>query len=400
MDTQEKIKLLYFHPTIIFGGAERTTATILEKLDKSIFDVLFVTKNDTFPPLPVERVIYIDDLGIHFGFEGIRPLIKDTKKMLQLIKRERPDIVFGMLHYACIMLSVTKFFLKDKVKIIISPRTPSKHAINFYFGERPFGKVLWNFMIRFFCRHSDHIVVASKGIKQECIADYNADRNKVVVINNCVDAQSVEKSSMEPMDRENVFNGFVISTAGRLVKEKSLSVLIKAFALLRKDFNAKLWIVGDGPERPHLDSLAARLNIVDDIVFWGFQENPYKFIKKSDVFVHTSLFEGFGNIILEAMACGVPVIATDCPVGPREIIINGENGILVPVRDESALAKELKKVLENKEVRNLFVKNAHKRLLEFTPQKMVRSYEDVFLSIAHSNGLIRRKKLQEDTVRL
>ena len=88
MNTQEKIRLLYFHPTIVFGGAERTTATVLEKLDKTIFDVLFITKKDIFHPLPAGRVMYIDDLGIHAGFEGIGPLVKDSKRMLQLIKKK------------------------------------------------------------------------------------------------------------------------------------------------------------------------------------------------------------------------------------------------------------------------------------------------------------------------
>jgi glycosyltransferase involved in cell wall biosynthesis len=392
MDTQEKIKLLFFHPTIVFGGAERTTATLLEKLDKSIFDVLFVTKKDIFHPLPVERVMYIDDLGIHVGFNGLVSLVKDVRIMLRLIKRERPHVVFGMLHYACIILSITKIFLKDKVKIIISPRTPTKDAIKYYCRETILGKPLWNFMVQFFCRHSDHIVVASKGLKQECIADYKAESNNVVVINNSVDAQSVGRLSMGSIGRDNTFDGFVISTAGRLVEEKDVDVLIKAFALLRKDLKAQLWIVGDGPDRPVLESLAAHLNVLNDIIFFGFQENPYKFINRSEIFVHTSRFEGFGNIILEAMACGVPVIATDCPFGPREIINNGEDGILVPVSDEKALAKELKMVLENNEARKRFVKNAHRRLLEFTPERMVRSYEDVFLNIAHSNGPVGQEK--------
>jgi len=397
MNTQEKIRLLYFHPTIVFGGAERTTATLLEKLDKSIFDVLFITKKGIFHPLPVERVMYMDDLGIHDGFEGIGSLVKDTKIMLQLIKKERPDIVFGMLHYACIILSLMKIRLRDRVRIIISPRTPSKDAINFYFKDNVKKRLVWNFMVRFFCRYSDRIVVASEGIKEECITEYKAERKKVVTINNSVDAQSVGRFSGESIDEESSPDHFVISTAGRLSAEKNIAVLLNAFALMRRDLKAKLWIVGDGPERPYLESLAASLNIMDDIVFWGFQKNLYKFIQKSDIFVHTSLFEGFGNIILEAMACGVPVIATDCPFGPREIINNGENGILVPVSDEGALAKALKIVLENKEARKRFVKNAHKRLLEFTPERMVSRYEDVFLSIAHT---LRRRKLQEGPIRL
>ncbi|MFZ3136615.1 MAG: glycosyltransferase [Thermodesulfovibrionales bacterium] len=400
MNAQEKIRLLYFHPTIVFGGAERTTVTLLEKLDKSIFDVLFITKKGIFHPLPVERVMYIDDLGIHDGFEGIGSLVKDTKIMLQLINKERPDIVFGMLHYACIILSLMKIRLRDRVRIIISPRTPSKDAINFYFKDNMKKRLVWNFMVRFFCRYSDRIVVASEGIKEECITEYKAERKKVVTINNSVDAQSVGRFSVESIDEESSPDHFVISTAGRLSAEKNIAVLLNAFALMRRDLKAKLWIVGDGPERPHLKSLAASLNIMDDIVFWGFQENLYKFIKKSDIFVHTSLFEGFGNIILEAMACGVPVIATNCPFGPREIINNGENGILVPVSDEGALAKALKMVLENKEARKRFVENAYKRLSEFTPERMVRSYENVFLSIAHSNGPLRSKELREDSILL
>lgn len=398
MNTQEKIRLLYFHPTIVFGGAERTTAALLEKLDKSIFDVLFITKKGIFHSLPVERVMYIDDLGIHNGFEGIGSLVKDTKIMLQLIKRERPDIVFGMLHYACIILSLMKIRLRDRVRIIISPRTPSKDAINFYFKDNVKKRLVWNFMVRFFCRYSDRIVVASEGIKEECITEYKADRKKVVTINNSVDAQSVGRFPIESIDGGSSPDYFVISTAGRLSAEKNIAVLLNAFALLRRDLKAKLWIVGDGPERPHLESLAAGLNITDDIVFWGFQENLYKFIKKSDIFVHTSLFEGFGNIILEAMACGVPVIATDCPFGPREIINSGENGILVPVSDEGAIAKALKMVLENKEAGKRFVENAYKRLSEFTPEGMVRSYEDVFLSIARSNVSLRSKELREDSI--
>ena len=400
MNTQDKIRLLYVHPTIAFGGAERTTATLLEKLDKSVFDVLFITKKGVFHPLPAERVLYIDDLGIHDGFAGIRSLINDTKIMLQLIKRERPDIVFGMLHYACIMLSITKIFLRDNVRIITSPRTPSREAVRFYCGQRTADKALWNFMIRFFCRYSDQIVVASEGIKEECITEYRAKRNKVVTINNSINARSVMISSLEPIDAARYPDHFIISTAGRLSAEKNMAVLLKAFALLRRDLRAKLWIVGEGPERPHLESLAAGLNIVDDIVFWGFQENPYRFIKKSDIFVHTSLFEGFGNIILEAMACGVPVIATDCPFGPREIINSGENGVLVPVSDEGALAKALKMVLENKEAGKRLVENAHKRVLEFTPERMVSRYEDVFLRSAHSKGFVQRKTLQQDSVRL
>jgi len=381
MNCKRKLKLLYFHPTIVFGGAERTTITLLKGLEKAVFDVLFVTKKGIFPPLPVKGVIYIDDLGISDGFKGIDSLIKDTKIMIQFIKEEKPDMVFGMLHYACIMLSLVKVFLRNKVKVIISPRTPSGAAINFYFRGKILKKALWNFMVKFFCQHSDCIIVASNGIKEECISKYKAKRNKIVIINNSINVQSVERFSMGSVNKKDSPDHFVISTAGRVAAEKNMAVLIKAFAMLRKDLKAKLWIIGDGPERPHLESLAATLNVVNDVDFVGFQNNLYKFIKRSDVFVHTSLFEGFGNIILEAMACGVPVIATDCPFGPREIISNMNNGILVPVSDEVALMEAFKKVIEDHDLRTKLIDGARKCLIDFSTEKMVKQYEDVFLKI-------------------
>lgn len=381
MNGKRKIKLLYFHPTIVFGGAERTTITLLKGLDKAVFDVLFVTKKGIFSPLPVKEAIYIDDLGISDGFKGVDSLIKDTKIMIRFIKKETPDIVFGMLHYACIMLSLVKIFLRNKVKVTISPRTPSKAAINFYFKEKTLKRALWNFMVKFFCQHSDCIVVASDGLKEECISKYKAKRNKIVTVNNSIDVQSIERLSMESVNRKDSPDNFVISTAGRVAAEKNMEVLIKAFAMLRKDLKAKLWIIGDGPERPYLESLAASLNVVNDVDFLGFQDNPYKFIKRSDVFVHTSLFEGFGNIILEAMACGVPVVATDCPFGPREIISNMNNGILVPVSDEMALMEAFKKVIEDYDLRTRLVDGASKCLKDFSTEKMVKQYEDVFSKI-------------------
>jgi glycosyltransferase involved in cell wall biosynthesis len=392
---RNKVRLLYFHPTTVFGGAERTTTTLLEKLDKSIFEVVLITKKGVFPSLPANETIYIDDLGVKDGFGGFRALMRDAKIIGGLIKK-KADVAFGMLHYGCIVLSVIKFISGDRVRIVASPRTPSKAAIDFYLKDEPLKKALWNFMIKFFCRYSDYVVAASKGIREECISGYKAERKKVIVVNNSVDVQSVTELSAKPVEGETPCDALIISTAGRLAPEKNMEVLLKSFAKLRRDLNVRLWVIGDGPERRNLEYLAASLNLTDSVVFWGFQENPYKFIGRSDVFVHTSLFEGFGNIILEAMACGVPVIATDCPFGPCEIINNGETGMLVPVSDEPALTQALKLVLEDKGLRDLFIKNAYVRLIDFTPESMVRHYEDIFLNIARANVRFQPGEGRED----
>jgi len=385
---KKKIRLLYFHPTIVFGGAERTSTLILENLDKTIFDVVFVTKKEVFPPLSVGKTVYIDDLGVNDGFAGFSALIKDARIIGRLIKDES-DLAFGMLHYGCIVLATLKFFFGSKVRIIVSPRTPSKDGIKFHLKDKPSGRIIWNLMVRFFCRYSDGIIVASEGLREECIVKYQAERKKIATVNNSVDVESIEKLSAESSDCEDLPGTYVISTAGRLAAEKNIDVLFKAFATLRKDMKAKLWVIGEGPERSHLESLAASLSIENDVVFFGFQENPYKYIKRSDAFVHTSLFEGFGNVILEAMACGVPVVATDCPFGPREMIDNMKNGILVPMSDEHALAEALKVVLESDELRRNLVARAFKGLENFSAAKMVTGYEHFFLEIAKADSTKR-----------
>ncbi|MGO9614113.1 MAG: glycosyltransferase [Dissulfurispiraceae bacterium] len=381
MADQKRIRLLYFHPTIVFGGAERTTALILENLDKTIFDVVFVTKKKVFPSLSVGKTVYIDDLGVNDGFAGFSTLVKDARTIGRLIKDEA-DLAFGMLHYGCIVLAALKFFLRSKVRIIVSPRTPSKDGIKFHLKDKAFARILWNLMVRFFCRYSDGIIVASEGLREECIVKYQAERKKIATVHNSVDVESIEKLSAEAFDCVDGRGTYVISTAGRLAAEKNIDVLFKAFAMLRKDMKAKLWVIGEGPERLHLESLAASLSIDNDVVFLGFQENPYKFIKKSDAFVHTSLFEGFGNVILEAMACGVPVVATDCPFGPREMIDNMKNGILVPMSDDNALAEALRIVLQSDELRRNLVASAFEGLENFSAAKMVTGYEHFFLEIA------------------
>lgn len=381
MNRQRKIKILYFHPTIVFGGAERTTTALLEKLDASIFDVILVTKKDIFLPLPVRKIMYIDDLGVKDGFSGVRSLIRDIAVMCRLVIREAPDLVFGMLHYGCMVPSFIKFVLRGRVKVIVSPRTPSEELIKFYFKDKRSQRILWSFLVRFFCRNCDAFVVASNGIKEECVNKYGAKRNNIFTVPNSTDAHFVRVLSGEVIDREKPPDTFIISTAGRLAAEKNIAVLLKAFALLRKDLQAQLWIIGDGPEMPFLKSLATTLNILNDIVFLGFQENPYKFIKRSDAFVHTSLFEGFGNTILEAMACGVPLIATDCPFGPGEIIQNRINGILVPASDEIALKEAIKLVLTDRDLKRKLIEGALKRLADFSVEKMVKGYEEVFLKV-------------------
>ena len=139
----------------------------------------------------------------------------------------------------------------------------------------------------------------------------------------------------------------IITTVGRLVDLKDHPTLIRAFALVRKQRQAILQIVGVGPNEDRLRSLAEELGVGEDVHLLGWRDNPYSVLQESDIFVLSSTTEGFGIVIVEALACGLPVVSTDCKGGPREILQDGESGLLVPVGDHESMASAILRLLDD-----------------------------------------------------
>jgi len=133
---------------------------------------------------------------------------------------------------------------------------------------------------------------------------------------------------------------------GRLTKAKNYSTLIEAFAKVRQQRDVRLAILGNGEERPSLEGLVRRLGLENDVWLPGFVDPPYPYLARASVFVQSSIWEGFPTVIVEALAFGVPVVSTDCPSGPREILENGRFGELVPVGDVEALADAIRRALD------------------------------------------------------
>lgn len=382
------IKILFFHPTYAFGGAERTAKHLFSALNPEKFSVTLVSSKEIAGLIKspvVKKVIYVEDVGMDVWFNRPRDLIKDARIAARLLSEEKPDIAFGMMHYSSTFLSIAKKFSSYKGAVVSSPRGPSTDYLNNCFSdkkERFFLKMLFSF----FCRYSDGIVVPSKGTKEDCVKNYGAISDKVAVINNSVDIKNIALKASEPADISLPEGLPVIASAGRLTMEKNMPLLLNAFCIVRKSRQARLLIIGEGGERKNLEALADRLGIAEEVAFTGFQDNPHKYLKKADIFVHTCLVEGFGNIIIEAMACGLPVIATDCPYGPREIIEHGKNGIVVPVDDTERLARVIVNLLDDKENRKALSEAAVKRAHDFSIDKMVKAYEDFFIKIAYLTG--------------
>jgi glycosyltransferase involved in cell wall biosynthesis len=187
---------------------------------------------------------------------------------------------------------------------------------------------------------NDGLIAVSSGIAQDLITNYSIPPERVhVVPNPVVTAELYDKAREDPghswLARKD---DPVIAWVGRLSREKRVSVLLGAFRILRQSRSCRLILVGDGPERAVIEELIRDWHLDDCVSMVGFQLNPFAFLARCDLLALSSAWEGFGNVLVEAMALGVPVVSTDCPVGPREILDGGQLGRLVPVDDETALA--------------------------------------------------------------
>ena len=187
------------------------------------------------------------------------------------------------------------------------------------------------------------VVAVSQGVAEDLICTTRIPESKVRVIYNPVVTPELFVRASEPLDHPWFIPGEppVVLGVGSLRGAKDFATLIRAFALLRKEYPARLIILGEGQERPQLEALVRELGIEEDVILPGFDENPYNYMKQARVFVLSSQREGLPTVLIEAMALGTPVVSTDCPNGPREILEGGKWGTLVPRGNPEELAKAI-----------------------------------------------------------
>lgn len=335
-----KKRIMIISRTLSGGGAERVAtnlATSLSKYHDVILVILDGSKN-TYGST-VETI----DLGLSVRKEGSKIKWYTTLiRRINKIKKER-----NITHTISFLSEpdLANVLTKGNSKTIISIRNKQSALVKGKL-KKIRDKVLFS--------KCDEIVALSEMVKYDLVKNYGVDKDKIKVIYNPCDKEKIRKSIdkyVMSKEENDIFESSdnIVITAGRLTNQKGQWHLIRAFSEVVKEIDdAKLIILGVGEKKDYLRKLIKDLKLENNIYLLGYKFNPYAYLNKSNLFVFSSLFEGLGNILLEAMACEIPIISTDCDSGPRELlnpksdikktgsadnIIYGEYGILVPVFD-------------------------------------------------------------------
>ena len=295
-------------------------------------------------------------------------------KLADQFRQIRPDALLSALINCNLTAILAQRFVNGFKAVTSEHNTPSLSICS-----QPAAGTVLKMMRRLYPK-ADRIVAVSQGVADDLISLLNLPHEKVTVIYNPVVTPELFEQAKQPVSHpwfeQNQLP--VILAVGRLTRQKDYLTLFRAFSLVRQVRPAKLLILGEGEERANLERLAIELGIQNDVSMPGFVDNPFAFIAKASVFVLSSAWEGLPTVLIEALACGCPVVATDCRSGPREILDNGRYGRLVPVGDHEALAKAILDTLDNPD----FPADRQTRLqraMEFSVDAAVDKYLKVLL---------------------
>ena len=355
-DFPRKIAILL--PSLKFGGAERVSLNLARemKLLGIDIDILVLSKEGEYLA-EAEKEFIVHDLQCNRTY-------KLPYLLLQYLFCSRPNVLISNFWKLNLCACLTRLIFPFFKLILWEHSPPSKTPVSPTWIYAFSASLLYPF--------AKKIVAVSDGVRND-INKYTVGLSgKLITIYNPItppDDFLLKKLAVKHNNEPQIIS------LGRLELEKNPTLLIKAFALLPDELNATLLMVGDGSQRKKLEQICIDLNVQKKVKFFGFIGNPYHLLINADLLVLPSNFEGFGNVIVEAFYCGLPVVSTDCPYGPRELLVHDCYGSLVPVNDEFAMARAIQYELENRRSSEV-QKFAAQR---FLPSVVVKQFLDVMV---------------------
>ena len=321
------------------GGAERAMLTLATAFSERGLDV---------------DLVLVKAEGEYMGMvpDGVRVIDLDSRrtltavpKFLRYVRRERPIALLSTLTASDVAALIAKIIHGGRMRVVVRQANMfTSHLTLTRFKTRQVMR-----LVRLLMPFADGIVAVSDGVASDLRAQAPRAATKVTTIVNPVVSPDISEKAADSVEHPWFSDGGdpVMLAAGRLVKEKDYPTLLRAFAEVVRSRPARLVILGQGVERENLLELAARLGVSDRFDLPGFDVNPFRYMSRASVFVLSSRYEGFPNVLAQAMACGAPVVSTDCRSGPSEMLEGGRWGRLAPVGDWRAMARAIEDTLDD-----------------------------------------------------
>ena len=357
----KKIRILFVIPFMNGGGAERVVLTLLSHLDRQKFEpILVMMKREgrylSFIPGDIE-VIDLKASQARFA----------VFKIIKVIQVQKPDIVFATLAYLNLIIAMVRPFLsKDIIFIARESNTVSVR------NKREKYPRLFDWLYRKIYKNFDKIVTQAAYMQNDLVENYGIDREKTIIIYNPVDVDDVQEKALLDK-RVTLAKKYNLLAVGKLGYQKGYDMMLPIMTHLDDSYH--LTILGEGADKEKLVLQMKALGLESRVTFAGFSDNPFAYMKKADLLVLPSRYEGLANVILEANILGTPVVAFNSPGGVGEIVQEGKNGFLVQPFDEAEFARTVEKARAYD-----FDTQAIKEMTKegFAIKKIIQEYEALF----------------------
>ena len=377
-----RIRALFVTPKWGDGGGERTWLNLLAGLDRERFEpsLAWFEKVDSHFLDEIPDDVRTYDLGKE------RRLALDLPRAVwalrTTLRAERPHVVLSLLHTWGFVLDAARTGIGFPVPVIANEHIHVDSSLAYLGGQRPLLSRAAPLLHRLAYRRAARVVGVSEVQMEDLRRRFHVPAEKTAVIPVGVDRERLRTRAAEELADTWYTERPLLLAVGRLIPQKAFDDLLHAFAVVAERSDARLAILGEGELRPELERLVVALGLSERVRLPGLQENPYRYLGRAAAFVLSSRWEALPQVVIEALALGVPVVATDCPSGPRELLSDGHDGILVPPGDIGALAQELLRVLEDEPERERLAAASLARGGDFDVDAMVRAYERELLRAA------------------
>ena len=363
-------KILFYHPMFSDGGAEKTNLLISEELSKK-YEIIFLSNSfsnkfkDDIKKIGIKKIILKSNRTITSFFE-----------VSKIIKKINPEIIFSVqMHANVLMLLINLFLFKNNLKILCCERLSPQS----YHGNLK-GKIIL-ILANLLYQNARKIICNSKSLANE-IKKLTKAKNIIHIYNPTL-KQNLKKLASKFKINENPFknkkNKKIIISIGRLDETKNPMMLLKAVNYVRNKQNLNVVFIGEGLKKD-LIKYAKEINFSKNLYLLGFK-NPFPYLLKSDLFILNSNFEGLPNVLIEAMSLNIPIISTESPSGPQEILLNGKAGFLVKRSDYKSLSNKINLFLDKPAIFNMKKKFYKQSLKRFSPNISQKKYLNIIKKI-------------------